>query len=205
MKLIASLHKYVQALEQDFDQIPAERKQLLQQLADWARKTKAAGNPLLFNFICTHNSRRSHLAQLWAQTAAAYYDVQGVQTYSGGTEATAFNPRAVKAMQAAGFQIDTLQAGENPVYSVKYAEAAAPVKAWSKKFDDDANPAADFCAVMTCSDADENCPLVPGVDKRLAITYNDPKHFDDTPEEVQKYSERVRQIGLEMLYAFSRV
>ncbi|MBW3546013.1 MAG: protein-tyrosine-phosphatase [Bacteroidetes bacterium] len=205
MKLIGSLHHYVQELEQEFGQIPEARKQLLNQLADWARKTTAAGKPLQFNFICTHNSRRSHLAQLWAQAAAAYYGVQGVQTYSGGTEATAFNPRAVKAMQGAGFQIDTLQPGENPVYSVKFAEEAAPAKAWSKKFDDAANPAAGFCAVMTCSDADENCPFVPGVEKRLAITYDDPKNFDDTPEEAHKYSERVRQIGMEMLYAFSRV
>lgn len=205
MKLIGSLHHYVQELEQEFGQIPEARKQLLNQLADWARKTTAAGKPLQFNFICTHNSRRSHLAQLWAQAAAAYYGVQDVQTYSGGTEATAFNSRAVKAMREAGFQIDTLQPGENPVYSVKFAEEAAPAEAWSKKFDDAANPTAGFCAVMTCSDADENCPFVPGVEKRLAITYDDPKNFDDTPEEAQKYSERVRQIGMEMLYAFSRM
>jgi arsenate reductase len=40
---------------------------------------------------------------------------------------------------------------------------------------------------------------------RLPVTYDDPKNFDDTPQEEEKYRERVRQIGREMLYAFSKV
>lgn len=205
MQLFDQLNTYTLELEQEFEQIPEERKQLLHKLADYARDKKAQGITAQFNFICTHNSRRSHLSQLWAQAAAAYYDIKDVACYSGGTEATAFNPRAVKAMQEVGFMIATLKEGENPLYEVKFAEAAAPVKAWSKRFDDPANPASHFCAVMTCSDADQNCPFVPGVELRLGITYDDPKHFDDTPQEARKYNERVRQIGREMLYAFSKV
>jgi arsenate reductase (thioredoxin) len=205
MKLLEQLTPYVQELEQEFDQIPAERKQLLARLADYTRSKRAAGQAAQFNFICTHNSRRSHLSQIWAQAAAAYYDIDGVYCYSGGTEATAFNPRAIKAMQEAGFRITPLGPGDNPRYAVHYAEDAAPLQAWSKRFDDAANPSSGFCAVMTCSDADENCPLVPGVELRLPVTYDDPKNFDGTPQEAQKYSERVGQIGREMLYAFSRV
>ncbi|AHM58703.1 protein tyrosine phosphatase [Flammeovirgaceae bacterium 311] len=205
MELYPQLDSYVQELEQEFDQIPQERKVVLVKLADYTRKKLAAGKAAQFNFICTHNSRRSHLSQIWAQAAAAFYDVAGVQCYSGGTEATAFNPWAVKAMHEAGFRIETLEQGDNPLYSVAFAEGAAPVKAWSKRFDDKANPASDICAVMTCSDADQNCPFVPGVELRLPVTYDDPKNFDDTPQEARKYSERVRQIGREMLYAFSLV
>lgn len=205
MELYQSLNTYVQELEREFNLIPEKRKQLLSKLADYTREKKAQDKPAQFNFICTHNSRRSHLSQLWAQAAAAYYEVKDVACYSGGTEATAFNPRAVKAMEEAGFRIDTIQQGDNPLYEVKYAEGAAPVKAWSKKFDDPANPASGLCAVMTCSDADQNCPFVPGVELRLPVTYDDPKAFDDTPQETEKYSERVRQIGREILYAFSIV
>jgi arsenate reductase (thioredoxin) len=202
MTLHPVLHQTVRELEQTFDQIPADRKQLLQQLAAYIRGKKNSGQPVNLVFICTHNSRRSHMGQLWALAAAAYYDIGQVQAYSGGTEATAFNPRAVKAMQEAGFGIEALSQEPNPVYAVTYAAAAPPAQIWSKAFDDPANPASDFCAVMTCSDADENCPLVAGVDQRLAITYDDPKHFDDTPQEEEKYRERARQIGREMLYAF---
>lgn len=205
MQLHAQLNDCVKELLQEFGLIPEERKQLLRRMAHYTIEKKAQGKPAKFNFICTHNSRRSHLAQLWAQTAAAYYGLEEVYCYSGGTEATAFNPRAVKAMQEAGFRIEVLQEGDNPLYSVGFAAAAPPVKAWSKRFDDAANPASHFCAVMTCSDADQNCPWVPGVELRLGITYDDPKNFDGTPQETQKYNERLRQIGREMLYAFSMV
>lgn len=205
MKLLDLLHTYTVELEKEFDLIPAARKELLQKLSDFVREQTAAGKAAELNFICTHNSRRSHLSQLWAQAAAAYYDIAEVQCYSGGTEATAFNPRAVKAMQEAGFGINTIEEGSNPVYKVRFAEEVAPLKAWSKRFDDAANPSEGFCAVMTCSDADQKCPFVPGVVLRLGITYEDPKHFDDTPQEAEKYSERFRQIGREMLYAFRQV
>lgn len=205
MELHQQLQSYSRELEQEFEQISEERKQLLNKLAEYTRNKKAEGKPALFNFICTHNSRRSHLSQLWAQAAATYYNLDNVSCYSGGTEATAFNHRAVKAMQEAGFKITTIKEGENPIYEISFATSAKPVKAWSKRFDDSANPVSGFCAVMTCSDADQNCPFVPGVELRLGITYDDPKNFDGTPQEAEKYSERVRQIGREMLYAFSKV
>jgi arsenate reductase len=205
MKFYPQLNASIQTLEQEFSQIPEERKQLLASLAAYTRQKQAQGKPAQFNFICTHNSRRSHLAQIWAQAAAAYYRVGEVYCYSGGTEATAFNPRAVTAMREAGFNIATAREGENPLYNVSFAVEAAPLKVWSKRFDDQENPASSLCAVMTCSDADQNCPFVPGVELRLGITYEDPKRFDGTAREAEKYSERLRQIGREMLYAFSIV
>lgn len=204
MKLLTSLHQTIQELEQTFDQIPAARKVLLGQLSAYIRERQQAGGPVILVFICTHNSRRSHMAQLWAQAAGAYYGLDQVVCFSGGTEATAFNPRAVKAMRELGFDITPGSQETNPIYEVRYAAEARPVRLWSKTFDDPANPVTGFAAVMTCSDADENCPLVPGTDRRLAITYDDPKHFDDSPQEEEKYLERGRQIGRELLYAFQQ-
>lgn len=203
--LFAPLNATQRLLTRESDQISLERKALLDELTRFIQKKVNAKQKVHLNFICTHNSRRSHLAQLWAQAAAYYYNIPEVECFSGGTEATAFNPRAVKAMQDAGFNITRTKDGDNPVYEVRFADGATPVIAFSKIYDDPFNHNKDFAAIMTCSHADENCPLVLGASARIALTYDDPKIFDGTPEEEAKYKERVLQIGREILFAFSQV
>lgn len=203
--LMPTLQEYVKQRAGEFDQVPAERREELQQLAEYVREQVEAGKPARLTFICTHNSRRSHFAQVWAQTAAAHYGVGGVETYSGGTEATAFNPRAVAALKRAGFTIPDPGEGANPHYKVSFSRDADPLDCFSKVYNQRPNPSGDFCAVMTCSEADRNCPLVEGSARRVAIPYEDPKAFDGTAEETAKYDERCRQIAREMLYVFSRV
>lgn len=190
--------------KEGFDAIPAERKARLRRLAEFVSDQRATGEPADLTYICTHNSRRSHMSQLWAATAAAWYGVDGVNTYSGGTEATAFNPRAVAALERAGFDIEN-PGGENPRYRVKYSPSAPAMECFSKKYDDAFNPADGFAAVMTCSAADKSCPVVMGAKVRVGIPYEDPKVADGTPEEAQRYDERCRQIASEMLYLFSQV
>lgn len=204
-RLLPPVEARVQALTQSFHLIPEERKPILQSLASFVQQKRDAAEPVLLVFICTHNSRRSHISQIWAQTAAAYYGVSDVRSYSGGTEATAFNPRAVRALQQAGFRIESSATGPNPRYSVFFSHEASPVMAYSKKFDAPENPSTAFAAVMTCSHADENCPVVWGAAARISLPYDDPKDFDGTPQEEAKYAERVADIGREILYAFSLV
>lgn len=203
--LLPALNNTVTKLKDDFTKIPEQRKQLLVTLATYISDSNKRRERIKLNFICTQNSRRSHIAQLWAQAAAHHYDIPDVYTYSGGTEATAFNPRAVKAMREAGFEIRQISEGENPTYEVTFSKEASPIKAFSKKYDDPSNPRQDFAAIMTCAHADESCPYVHGATKRFAITYDDPKEFDGTQLEQDKYGERVLQIGREMLYMFSLV
>ncbi len=204
-QLLPSLHITLNFLVNQFNLISVERKNILGELTRYVQYRIESNQEVDLNFICTHNSRRSHIAQLWAQTAAFYFCVNGVKCFSGGTETTAFNSRAVKAMKEAGFEIAQTEKGDNPHYEVHYSDNAPPVISFSKKYDDEANPKSDFAAIMTCSHADENCPLVLGASARIAITYDDPKDFDGTPQEESKYKERVLQIGREMLYAFSRI
>jgi arsenate reductase (thioredoxin) len=199
-----TLQETAQKLILQLDQMPIERKILLMELTRFIQQSPA-GQPVYLNFICTHNSRRSHIAQLWSQAAALYFGVQDIICLSGGTEATAFNPRAVKAMQEAGFEITIEKPGDNPLYKVSYSPNASSVTVFSKKYDDPFNNNPGFAAIMTCSHADENCPLVLGAKTRIAITYDDPKEFDGTPLESAKYAERVQQIGREVLYAFSQL
>lgn len=186
----------------EFHQIPAARKQQLARLAAYVQAKN--DQPVHLNFICTHNSRRSHLGMIWAAVAATHYGLENVLTYSGGTEATAFNPRAVAALERAGFRIEN-PGGDNPHYRVYYAEDRPPLVCFSKVYDHPENPDKDFAAIMTCSEADENCPFIPGAKLRLPLTYEDPKAADDTPEETARYDERTAQIGRELLYAFSLV
>jgi arsenate reductase len=200
---LPDVQRTIDKLIGEFDKIPDTRRAIIQQLTDFVARKSKAGEDVLLNFICTHNSRRSHIAQIWAQTAAHYFGIEKVKTFSGGTEATAFNPRAVKAMKDAGFNITITKDGQNPTYEVRYSNKPEPLTVFSKKFDDDFNPKRDFAAIMTCSHADENCPLVNGAATRIALTYNDPKDFDGTSQEAIKYSERVDEIGREILYAFS--
>ena len=196
---------YIQQAQQGFDRIPDERKERLQKLAWFVRDKIKAGKEAKLIFICTHNSRRSHMGQWWARVAADYYEVPNVRTFSGGTEATAFNPRAVAALERAGFAIEKISEGDNPHYKVTYASDTPAQEAFSKKYDDAANPQEDFAAIMTCSQADENCPFVPGATLRVAIPYEDPKEADGTPEETTRYDERSKQIATEMLYCFSQI
>jgi protein-tyrosine-phosphatase len=145
------------------------------------------------------------MSQIWAQTAAYYYDLDQVSAYSGGTEATACNCRTIAAMRRVGFDIKDATAGDNPVYLVKYAEDRAPIRAYSKLYNADSNPKSDFIALMTCSSADKSCPVVKGSIARYPIHYVDPRLCDDTPTETTAYNERCREIAREMFYIMSEV
>jgi protein-tyrosine phosphatase/arsenate reductase len=156
-------------------------------------------------YVCTHNSRRSHFGQIWATVAAEYYGIKNVVTFSGGTEATAFNVNAIKALKEIGFEIQAKDESLNPIFEVKYSDDSNPTICFSKVYDDAFNPNTNFAAIMTCSDAEENCPFIPGVELRIGTTYNDPKEFDGTYLQDSKYKERALQIALETLYVFSLI
>jgi arsenate reductase len=191
--------------ELSFRNITPERKGMLEQLSAYIRNKQIIGEPINLNFICTHNSRRSHLGQIWAQTAAHYYQISPVKCYSGGTDATALYPKIEETLSNSGFEINVDASKVNPKYTIGFAKDADSIIAFSKVYDDPSNPTSNFAAVMTCNDADENCPFIPGAEKRFAITYEDPKAFDHSPEQDQKYLERSTQIAEEMFYVFSQI
>lgn len=184
-------------------EISQERREVLQVLIDYIQKKKSAKEPIILNFICTHNSRRSQFAQVWAKVAAHAFKIP-VTCYSGGVEVTAFNLRAVDSLKRFGFLI-TSNGEDNPVYTIEYALNNEPLRMFSKLFDDHVNNASSFAAVMTCDHADENCPFIPGTEQRISVNYLDPKEFDGTSQEAQRYDERSSQIASEMFYVFSKI
>ncbi|SEA39434.1 arsenate reductase [Flavobacterium gillisiae] len=188
-----------------FGTITPERIAILLPLIDFIQEKVNKEQDIRLNFICTHNSRRSHLSQVWAQTAAAHFNVKNVYCYSGGTEATALFPMAAKTLEQSGFQLKPLSEGTNPVYSIKYSENEHPIIGFSKTYDDSFNPQSDFAAILTCSSADNGCPFIAGAEKRIPITFEDPKAFDNTPQQEEKYKERSIQIATELFYVFSQI
>ena len=206
MKLFDSIQDYCRKLESEFKLIPPKRQKELAALSDYFQKKFESGETPRAIVICTHNSRRSHLGQIWLSTGADYFDLPKIETFSGGTEATAFNPRAVAAMQRIGFEInsDNLDA-TNPTYLLRWKDEMSPYPAFSKKYDDEPNPQSNFAAIMVCTEADAGCPVVLGTDFRLPLPYDDPKAFDGTDLESEKYEERAQQIGKEMLFCLSLI
>ncbi len=197
----------VQSLIQSFDfaSLSKDRKEILQPLIDFVQQKSEEHQEIRLNLICTHNSRRSHLAQVWAQTAAYYYGIQNVFCYSSGTEATALYPKVAETLVQSGFKIMKLSENNNPVYAIKFAGNQAPIIGFSKTYDDDFNPENEFAAIMTCSQADGGCPFIAGAEKRIAVTYDDPKAVDNTEQQSEKYNERSAQIATEMFYVFSQI
>lgn len=185
--------------------ITSERKIVLQPLVDFIKEKTINDQETRINFICTHNSRRSHLSQVWAQTMANYYGIKNVNCYSGGTEATALFPMVAETLKNQGFQIQKLSDTSNPVYTFKFSENEHPVIGFSKSYEDSFNPTSQFAAVMTCSQADGGCPFIAGAEKRVPITFEDPKAFDNTPQQAEKYAERSIQIATELFYVFSQI
>ena len=191
-------------LSQQFESISSDRKVLLEKISSYIQQKKDDSSPIQLIYVCTHNSRRSHFGQIWGAVAAEYYGVNNVRTFSGGTESTAFNPNAIQALNGLGFEITTTDLSSNPKYEVDFGGSKASI-CFSKVYDDASNPTSNFAAIMTCDDAEENCPFIPGVELRIGTTYEDPKAFDGTELQEEKYIERALQIGLETLYVFSKI
>jgi len=203
MSFYPTLKDFIAETLTEFDQIPAARRELLKPLGEYCKNQMEAGKAIRLIVICTHNSRRSHMGQLWLRAAAYYYKIPNVYTYSGGTEGTAFNPRAVKALQEAGFSICKKTGESNPRYlTTMHAEDNGQLL-FSKCYDASPNPTENFAPILVCTEADKGCPFIPGADQRFPIPYNDPKAFDDTANEGNAYAERCRDIAREMFFAMS--
>ena len=185
--------------------ISEERKTILQPLIDFIQQKVNDRQDININFICTHNSRRSHLSQVWAQAASAHFNIPNVYCYSGGTEETALFPKVAETLINQGFSIFKISENNNPVYAIKYSDNALPIIGFSKKYDSPFNPVSAFAAIMTCSQADGGCPFIAGAEKRIPITFEDPKISDNRSEQPQVYAERSLQIATEMFYVFSKI
>ncbi len=196
--LSKKLRKYTSNVVTEFDQIEEDRQASLRELGDFILNEIEEDGQSDIIIICTHNSRRSHISQIWLQTAAIYYGIDGIQVFSGGLETTAFHPNAIAALERAGFNVMGAKIGDNPAYTA--SNGVGSYIMYSKKYTDRINPKEDFGAIMVCSDADNSCPIVEGADDRFSLPFDDPRYYDNTPSQDMKYDETVRLIAREMFY-----
>ncbi len=205
VNIIEPLRPYVEQVVTILSEIPDERREILGLIASDISEHLKSKQEAQLTYICTHNSRRSHMAQLWAQTAAYYYGLDQVTSFSGGTEATECNIRTVAALRRVGFSVVSTTEGENPVYLIQFSDERPPMRAYSKIYNTAGNPTDDFIALMCCSKADMQCPVIDGAGSRYAIHYVDPKECDDTDEEISTYDARCLEIARAMFYLMSQV
>ncbi|MCW3075599.1 MAG: protein-tyrosine-phosphatase [Bacteroidetes bacterium] len=203
--MFLQIQNYCDHLALQFDTIPDKRKALLEEIAIYITNKRQKNKTVNLVYICTHNSRRSHFGQIWSNIASKFYQIEGVISYSGGTEATAFNINAINALKRIGFIITQVATEKNPVYHVLFSETEKPIECFSKVYDDAINPQKEFAAIMTCNEAEENCPFLAGAELRIGTAYDDPKAFDNTALQDKIYDESCSQIALETLYLFSKV
>ncbi len=201
---LQELLEYCDSLLLVFDTISTSRKYELEQVGHYICRKNSEGQLVKLIVICTHNSRRSHFGQIWLSVAAKYYGVN-IESYSGGIQATAFHPNAVRAIRRCGFDVTSDNDLTNPVYSVSYSNKEEPLGCYSKKFYHSNNPSDAFGAILVCNDAAEACPFVSGAETRFVLPYNDPKAFDGTALEDRMYDERCREIGIEMFYIMQSI
>ena len=196
-----TLHQFIEDLS--IVTISNDRKADFSPLINFILKKRKENLPIQLNFICTHNSRRSQLSQLWAKVMAAHHNIE-VATYSGGVEITACNEGVINALTAQGFHIHKSSTGGNPIYLIGWGEASFG-EYFSKLFDHVTNPKENFAAIMTCAHADENCPYISGAEQRIILRYEDPKRFDGTENEASAYLDKSMEIAAEMYHIFSVV
>lgn len=203
--MLTKIQSICDQLVTEFDQIPDPRKTILEKIAAYIQGKTNEDQSISLVYVCTHNSRRSHFGQVWGKIAAEYFSIRQVQTYSAGTEATAMHPNTVNALRNTGFLIETDLQGNNPHYSIKFDDIKDGLICFSKTIDDVSVPKTHFAAIMTCAEAEENCPFVPGAELRISTTYEDPKAFDGTPMQDEMYATRSLQIARDNLYIFSKI
>lgn len=202
-KFMNSLIKsFISECESQFHTIPEKRQVVLQKLAT---AIQSADQKASLISICTHNSRRSHLVQFGLIAAAAHYGIDNIDVYSGGTEKTQIHSNTVATLKKIGFSIDELTEKEQPYYIVKHSENATPSLAFSKIYDHKYNPKNDFIAIMTCAQADAECPYIPEAKLRISLPFEDPKRFDDSENPLNGYMETAQIIFTEMLFTISQI
>ncbi|TGK05204.1 hypothetical protein EHQ53_16295 [Leptospira langatensis] len=204
--LFEPLKRFLQEREAEYSLIDQDRKRILLQFSESMKSSLAMNNLSEMVFVCTHNSRRSQIAQLLMLASAEYLGVSGIGAYSGGTEVTALHHNSAIALEQIGFKVDVEGTKEpNPKYWISYKSKMIPVTAYSKLYSGAVTSKRKFIAVMVCSSADEACPFVPGAFARISLPYSDPKEFDSSADPIQEYIRTCEEIGREMLFALSNV
>ena len=189
--------------ELKINKIITSRKSILVGIINYVQTKIDLKKDINLNFICTHNSRRSHYCQIWAQVLAEYFKIKKFKSFSGGTISTDVSENVINSLIKCGFRLNSKVKKKQTIYKLSFSNDTSEILCFSKKFNDKFNPKNNFAAIMTCSSAEKNCPFISGSDKIISIPYDDPKKFDDSRYVDQEYMKINLIIASEMYYVFS--
>lgn len=192
-------------LKLDTNTIAEHRTKRLDKLIKHIKLDQDKNLKTQLNFICTHNSRRSQFSQIWSATFAYYFNHTNIFSFSGGTEVTETYKSVIKTLEKIGFKITQKSKSFNRHYQVNIYKTKKNITLYSKMYNCEKNPKTEFIAIMNCSNADINCPIIPGALSRFSLPYEDPKSFDGYDDELYQYSKTNIEIATSMKYLFENI
>ena len=200
-----TLKEYIKNILKNIDMgIEKNRKDKIVKLAQIIKKNHEQQNIVKITFICTHNSRRSQFSQVWAYISALYFKLDFLEFYSGATEVDSVNLNVINALSNSGLKIEKTHK-DKAIYLLKSLKKDKGISLYSKLYNSKLNPSKHFIAIMTCSDADQMCPVIKGADKRVSLPYPDPRVADNTGLEEEVYKQTCSIIAKEMFYLMKQL
>ena len=199
------LKEYIKIILKNIDTgIEKNRKDKLVKLAQVIKRNREQQNIVKVIFICTHNSRRSQFSQVWAYISSLYFKLDFLEFFSGGTEVDSVNLNVINALSNSGLKIEKKQTGDE-VYLLKSSKRDKGINLYSKEYSCKSNPPKHFIAIMTCSDADQMCPVIKGADKKVFLPYPDPRTSEKTGLEKKTYGHINAVVAKEMFYLMKQL
>jgi arsenate reductase len=127
-------------------------------------------------FVCTHNSARSQMAEGMLNAWAG----ERFEAFSAGTEATGVKPETIEVMAEIGIDIAHHR---------------------SKTIDEFRGQSFEWF-ITVCDEAQQNCPVLPGVSDVAHWSIEDPSAAQGTPEERLEAFRRARDRIRDRLHIF---
>ncbi len=109
-------------------------------------------------FLCTGNSCRSQIAEAWLRELGG----EQFNVFSAGLEPHGVNPFTIKVMEETGYDMSEHR---------------------SKHLDEFVGKVNFDYLITVCGNADERCPVFPGMGNRLHWPFEDPAAFEGPEEE----------------------
>ena len=133
-----------------------------------------------------------------------YFKLDFIKPYSGGTEIETVNLNVINSLINSGLKIEKTHKGK-AIYLLKSFKKDKGINLYSKVYNSKLNPSKHFIAIMTCSDADQMCPVIKGAEKKVSLPYSDPRVSDNTGLKKEVYNQTCSIIAKEMFYLMKQV
>jgi arsenate reductase len=132
-------------------------------------------------FLCTHNSARSQMAEAFLRKYGNAY----FAAHSAGLEPTEIHPMTYRVMQEIGIDLDAKGHYVKGLIE-EYFEKQVHIG----------------YLITVCSNAEQKCPIYPGVSVREYWDLEDPAAFEGTDEEVLAKFREIRDQIMARVKAF---